>query len=442
MKKMVKSSRLFNALLLAGLLVPLAFSARAQNYDQATWSPLNTSTDGSGNVYAYWNDTQNWNTAIVPSLSNSVSGNLWAVHFADPAGAIVQCIVTNDTQVGQVVVGDYGNGGYLVITNGASFQAGLVGGNNWTGVGFPNGPGTLYVGPNSVVTLGSHLWVGNGLTAQGTVIVDGGTINIPNGQLGVGWNGTGGTNYLTIENGGKVVCGQWNPASFGPPGNTTTLGILNLADNTSTLVINGNQTGSFNNLVTNHQFLAYGGLGTISWNYNPALNISTVFAIAPVNPNTPIFAVQPTNVIVASGAPATLHALVSNVPVNYGWLFNNVPLADGGGISGSHTATLTVASVNSANIGNYSVVATNQNFATEHTLSTTASLTTDAFSINPVVTINGVVGDTYVCQYTSSLTPPVTWTSFATNTLGGSVQYVIDLSASLSTQRFYRVVQP
>ncbi len=35
MKKMVKSSQLFKALLLGGLLVPLAFSARAQNDDQA-----------------------------------------------------------------------------------------------------------------------------------------------------------------------------------------------------------------------------------------------------------------------------------------------------------------------------------------------------------------------------------------------------------------------
>jgi T5SS/PEP-CTERM-associated repeat protein len=438
---MINFCRLVKALLLAGLLGSLALSARAQNYDAATWAAVNTAIDGSGNTYAFWNDPANWSTAVVPGLSNSVDSNLWAVHFADAAGNITRCIVTNNTQVGQVVVGDYGAGGYLVITNGASFQAGLVGGNNWTGVGFPNGPGTLYVGPNSVVSLGSHLWVGNGPSAQGTVIVDGGTINIPNGQLGVGWNGSGGTNYLTIQNGGKVVCGQWNPASFGPPGNPSTLGILNLADNTSTLVINGNQTASFNNLVTNHQFLAYGGLGTISWNYNPSLNVSTVLAIAPVDANTPIFSTQPTNVIVALGTPASLHALVSNVPVNYGWLLNNVPLADGGGITGSHTATLTIANVTSVNVGNYSVVATNQNFSNEHTLSTTASVSADSFTLYPVITINGVPGNTYVVQYTSSLTPPVTWTPLATNTLGGPIQYVIDTNSPLSMKRFYSVIQ-
>ncbi len=173
-------------------------------------------TDGAGNHYAYWNDPANWNTGIVPTFTNSVDGNLWGVHFAEPAGAIIPCVITNNTQVGQLVVGDYGGGGYLIITNGASFTAGTADG-NWTGVGYPSGPGTLYVGTGSVVTLGSHLWVGNGTGAQGTVIVDGGTINIPNGQLGVSWNGIGGTNYITITNGGTLYMSQWASSTLGYP---------------------------------------------------------------------------------------------------------------------------------------------------------------------------------------------------------------------------------
>ncbi len=274
---------------------------------------------------------------------------------------------------------------------------------------------------------------------MGTLTIDGGALHVQ-GQFGLGWNGFAGTtNYATIKNGGHLFLNQWAGQTLGT---ATAVGILNIADNSSLVTVNGNVTGQFAAVTNNNRLIAYGGAGTVTWNYNPGLNLTTINAVAPVNPNTPIFSVQPTNTIVGVGAPATLHALVSNVAVNYGWLFNNVPVTDGGGISGSHTANLTIASVTGANVGNYSVIATNQSITSEHTLSATAALTTDAFSINPVITINGVVGDTYVCQYTSSLTPPVTWTSFATNTLGSPIQYVIDLSASLSTQRFYRVAQP
>jgi len=273
------------------------------------------------------------------------------------------------------------------------------------------------------------------------VTVDGGTLNV-NGQLGVSWNGGPGTNYLVVKNGGTVNYNQWSAnQSFGQPQNAGNRGILNLADNASHIVINGNQTASFNYLVTNGNFLAYGGLGTITYNYNPALNKSTVSAVAPVDPFTPIFDLQPSNTIVGLNASATLHAHVSNVPVNYGWLFNNVPLADGGGVSGSHTANLTIASVTSTNVGNYICVATNQAHADHFTSSTTASLSADSFNLYPVITINGIQNSTYAVQYATSLTPPVTWTTLATVTLGGPSQQVVDTATPLAITRFYRIVQ-
>ncbi len=338
---------------------------------------------------------------------------------------------------------DAAGGGDVAITNGAQVTAGMgLGGGptQWTGLGFPGGPSSLYIGPGCSLSCGDHLWIGNGnINSTGTLIVDGGTLHVQ-GQFGLGWNGFAGTtNYATIKNGGHIFMNQWGGGTLGQGGS---IGILNIADNSSLVTINGNVTGNFASLTNSHQLIAYGGAGLISWSYNPGNNTTTIIAVAPVNPNTPVFSAQPTNTIVAAGAPATLHALVSNVPVNYGWMLNNVAVTDGGGISGSHTANLTIASVTGANIGNYICVATNQNVASEFTLSTTASLTTDAFGINPVITINGVVGDTYVVQYATSLTPPVNWTPFATNTLGTPIQYVIDLNASLGTQRFYRVVQP
>jgi hypothetical protein len=430
MKGIMKSSYPFKALLLGGLLT-LAFKAHA-GYDAATWSPSDIVTDGAGHKYAYWNDPANWNTGVVPTFTNSVDGNLWGVHFAEPAGAIIPCVITNNTQVGQLVVGDYGGGGYLIISNGASFTAGTADG-NWTGVGYPNGPGTLYVGQGSVVTLGSHLWVGNGTGAQGTVIVDGGTIHIPNGQLGVSWNGIGGTNYITITNGGALYLSEWSSKTLGAPGSgPTNIGIMDIEYN-SQVVVTNNQLGFMNTLVTNGQLIALGGQAFVQVIYNPTLNITVLVALTA---GPPIF-VQLNNVVVALSATATFSAAVNEGGnFNYQWFFNNQPLTDGNGISGSKTTTLTITDVTAADVGNYSVLVT----LDSQRGGASASLSTDAITLYPVVTIKGNPGNTYEVDYSTSLSSPV-WTPLTTVILASYTQYVVDTNSPMSIKRFYRVIQ-
>jgi hypothetical protein len=87
------------------------------------------------------------------------------------------------------------------------------------------------------------------------------------------------------------------------------------------------------------------------------------------------------------------------------------------------------------------VLATNSTQAADSVVSTGASLTTEAAGFFPVVTINGIPGDTYEVDYTTSLTLPVTWIPLSTNTLGSFTQYVVDSSSPMSNSRFYRVVQ-
>jgi len=199
-----------------------------------------------------------------------------------------------------------------------------------------------------------------------------------------------------------------------------------------------------NTLITNHQLIAFEGLGTISAVYNPSANITILTGLAPSGSDTPVFSLQPSNSIVSLGGTATLRAAASPA-TGYQWLFNSAPLADGGGISGSHTATLTVSNFKAAETGIYSVVATNANAVSQndrnYASSQGVSVTADSFNLYPVITINGVNGNTYVVQYTSSLTPPVTWTPYQTNTVGAGPLYVVDTN-SPSTQRFYRVIQP
>ena len=184
MKRMMKSSRMFKSLLLAGLLAGpmLAFNTMAQNREDIHWSPVDILTDGSGNQYAYWDDTNNWAGHVVPVVYDTNQVNTFYNAAFD--SATVTCVVTNNTQVtgiGQLMAG-FGGGGTLVISNGAHFQAGFSFGGIWTGIGFVAGPGTLIVGPGSDFTCASHLWVGQGTANQGTVIINGGTLHIPNGR--------------------------------------------------------------------------------------------------------------------------------------------------------------------------------------------------------------------------------------------------------------------
>jgi len=443
MKRKLSTFQPLKCLLLAGLLAApmLVFNAIASDNK---WAPVNISTDGSGNQSAYFADASNWSLAAVPANGDGnrviINGTLGT------PGTYVACIVTNSmNDLYQLIMGYDGTvgGGNLIITNGAQVSFGVASG-EWTGVGFPNGPSTLYIGPGCSFTCGSHLWVGqgtnNGNPAQGAVIIDGGRLSLPNGQLGVGWNGTGGTNYITLTNGGRAFLSQWAAPTLGLPGNNS-LGIMNIADNSSYVVVTNNVTGFFNTLVTNKQLIAYGGQGKISWSYNPLLNITTINATAPTNQFTPIITAQPTNQVVALGGTASFHVQISNVPVNYQWMFNGSPLADGGGISGSKTATLTISGVTLAQIGSYSVMATNTTHSDQFVLSSSASLSTSGINLYPVVTINGVPGNTYVTEYTASLTPPVTWTPFATNAVGSFAPvYVVDTNSPMAVRRFYHVV--
>ena len=439
---MLKSSRTLKALLLGGLLAPLAFNAMAQTREDDHWSPLDVYTDGSGNQYAYWSDPNNWSIVEVPLVydTNQVSPTFFNAAFDSAA---VKTHVTNSTGVGQLMCG-FGGGGTLEIANGAQFQAGFAYGGNWTGIGFVAGPGTLIVDPGSDFTCASHLWVGQGTADQGTVIINGGTLHIPNGQLGVSWNGIGGTNYITITNGGTLYMSQWASSTLGAPGaGAGNIGIMDI-EGTSEVICTNNQLGYMNTLETNGQLIADGGQGSIQAAYNPTLNITVLQALGPVGGDTPKFSLQPSNTIVALGGTATLTAAATPA-TGYQWMYNSAPLSNGNGISGATTATLTIANFNATETGIYSVQATNASPASQNdrnfAYSQGVTLSDNSLNLYPVVTVNGVNGSTYVVQYTTSLNQPVTWTALATNTAGTLPLYVVDTSTPLSIKKFYRVIQ-
>ena len=433
--KKTSSFRANHTLLGIGLLAltNLAFNAMAVDNH---WSPFNVFDDGNG-PYAYFNDTANWDLAVTPTYTNG-SGDTMRTMVSQADGSHVASLITNDIELFQIMIGA-GNGGDVVVTNGANVKTGLGtygGGIQWTGVGFPDGPSTLTIRSGSHFTCGDHLWIGQGTGNEGTVNVDGGTLEV-HGQLGAGWNGTGGTNYVTISNGGKILLNTWAGQTLG---NGSSVGIMNLASNNCTVIVTNNQTSFFPGLVSAGKLIAYGGAGTVTWSYNPVANITTLGALPPTNAFTPIISVQPSNTVTSLGNTVTFHVQISNTPVNYQWLLNGNPVSNGGGISGATTDTLTITGVTSANIGSYSVKATSTTQADQIATSASVGLSTAGINLYPVITILGVPGNTYVTY--SSTTVNGTYTPFATNTLNSFAPfYVVDTTTPMSVTKFYKTIQ-
>jgi hypothetical protein len=73
----------------------------------------------------------------------------------------------------------------------------------------------------------------------------------------------------------------------------------------------------------------------------------------------PSIATQPASTTVAVGAGASFSVVASGNLMTYQWRFNGENLADGGGISGATTPTLTIASAQGANAGTYTVEVAN-----------------------------------------------------------------------------------
>src|SRR4051794_20443868 len=92
----------------AGLLLCTAISARAQ-LTTTVWNPA---ANPSGN--GLWTESANWTGGQVANSTNKVAFNV--------SGARA-CLVNTAVSAGQVVVGDNGEGGLLIVTNGGNLAA-------------------------------------------------------------------------------------------------------------------------------------------------------------------------------------------------------------------------------------------------------------------------------------------------------------------------------
>ncbi|MFZ0826548.1 MAG: immunoglobulin domain-containing protein [Verrucomicrobiia bacterium] len=177
---------------------------------------------------------------------------------------------------------------------------------------------------------------------------------------------------------------------------------------------------------------AYGTSGAQSF-FVDAFDLESV---AP--PGSPVITNQPVAASVSLGGTAVFNVGVSNtLGVTNAWLFNGAPISDSAGhISGSTTATLTITGVLPADVGKYQAIVSN---GLGLSRSKVVALAITGIALDPVIGITGPIGSTYEVDWTTSLTPPITWTMLTTVKLASSPQNVLDTSPGASS-RYYRAV--
>lgn len=222
--------------------------------EQVIWDPAANFPDVSG----LWNVSSNWSGGMLP-------GNVTEVRF-NIADAI-PCTVTSAVVAKVTRIGLGGPGGTLIITNGGSLTN--VSTDEWNSIGM-NNTGTMVVENGGSASFGNHLWVGFDEVAEGTLIMNGGTVSV--GQMfGLGWNGGKGTASI---NGGTLNLAQWSASN---PGSIAGSSTLNVAG-TGKVVITGDQTTSISNYVSAGKITANGG-PNVFYGFDPGANKTTISAV-------------------------------------------------------------------------------------------------------------------------------------------------------------------
>jgi hypothetical protein len=97
----------------------------------------------------------------------------------------------------------------------------------------------------------------------------------------------------------------------------------------------------------------------VSNNYGFATSSNALLTVQQPNSPFDVTIVPPTSVTVNAGGTASFSVSAVGADITYYWSLNGVPLVDGGSISGSSTATLTISPAFATYNGTYTVLASN-----------------------------------------------------------------------------------
>jgi hypothetical protein len=278
---------------------------------QLTTTVWNPAANPSGN--GLWSESANWTHGVVPNSTNKVVFNV--------SGARA-CVLSSAVTAGQVVAGDNGPGGTLIVTTGGSLTTSAT---NWSAIGY-NNTNLMVVESGATVGFGFQLWIGFNPGSDGTLLVNGGTVTVTN-MIGLGWSGGKGTARV---NGGTLRLLAWD-------GINSIKGTSLLDIGAGTVVINGDQSASVSNFISSGKITGYGGTGTVSNYFNGSLTTLTATPGGEPPSNKvvriPSFELLNTNLVLSWPTSAVYYVLKSatnlTAPVAWQTVTNSVIISNG-----------------------------------------------------------------------------------------------------------------
>lgn len=182
------------------------------------------------------------------------------------------------------------------------------------------------------------------------------------------------------------------------------------------------------------------GAGVLTWSKDNWLK--TTYTVA--NNTAPTISAQPQSLTVAQGVDATFTVQASGSgTLTYQWKKGTTPLSDGGNISGSGTAVLTISGATSADIGSYSVVITNSAGSATSNAATLSVIAAVAPSITtPPQAQNVAIGTDAEFIVTAGGSAPFTyqWRKDGIDLVGATGPSLTITGAQLSDTGSYSVV--
>jgi hypothetical protein len=223
----------------AGKTTLFAIAPLAPPPTDVVWNPA-ANPSGTGK----WNEKANWTGGVVPASVTEVEFNV---------PNAIPCTVTNVAFAGYLDMGDTGPGGTLIITNGGSLTCGAA---SWTVIG-DSYNALMDVETGGSVSIQNLLYIGVGPGAEGTLIMNGGTVSVAFG-LYLGYQG--GTGTVEVH-GGTLKISMWDD-SYAIQGNS----VLDVAG-TGVVVLTGYHQSSVDYYVSTGQITNSGG-GTVMVDFN------------------------------------------------------------------------------------------------------------------------------------------------------------------------------
>ncbi len=245
----MRKNRLLSTVFMPALMLALGTCA----YASTVWHPAANGVypPAAGN----WGDAANWTNGVPVAVGNSTSyGTHTKARFYRTNAA--ECIVTDARTCKDLVQGDGGPGGVLRIKDGGILTT--TGG--WMSVGY-NSTATLIVESGGALNCGGHMWNGMHNTGIGTIEINGGTVNVSQ-NFGLGWyNGAQNGIAHFYVNSGLLSLHHWDGTQSIHDGS-----ILDIESGSVT--INGDRTGDVAGYIAAGKITAYGGTGTVVYDYN------------------------------------------------------------------------------------------------------------------------------------------------------------------------------